>query len=290
MALDELKIGLLRNQVHPLFSNPLQSALPKYSVVEQSAKLASHFVECGSLDRIFLAIWDNGQHGRGWRSTSKPNEVGYEYPPEALDETVPITPADRIRIRNLLKALSDNIYYRLDKTIDHALTHSLTDEKVTDKAFSKGERSRVVIPARMYDSLRKAKACKDVPLLLKLQFEFAVMLVHEISHAMDNLCHGQLGWHHFFGDSVICETGFEIENRLFGGHLTMIFEDWEDPIRWNRYVHNGQRSSLAGVLVSWEYPYQGVVAAYNGHGGLEKRGDLKSIRPLDVACREVCIR
>ena len=65
----------------------------------------------------------------------------------------------------------------------------------------------------------------------------------------------------------------------------MIFEDWEDPIRWNRYVHNGQRSSLAGVLVSWEYPYQGVVAAYNGHGGLEKRGDLKSIRPLDVAWR-----
>ena len=160
MALDELKIGLLRNQVHPLFSNPLQSALPEYSVVEQSAKLASHFVECGSLDRIFLAIWDNGQHGRGWRSTSKPNEVGYEYPPETLDETVPITPADRIRVRNLLKALSDNIYYRLDKTIDHALTHSLTDEKVTDKAFSKGERSRVVVPPECTTVSERPKLAK----------------------------------------------------------------------------------------------------------------------------------
>ena len=286
MALDELRIGLLRNQVHALFSESLRTAVPDYSVVEQSAKLASHFVECGVLDRLFLAIWDNGKHGRGWRSRTNPNKVGYEYPPEDLDETVPITPADRIRVRKLLKTLSDNIYYRVDDKADaHAITHSLINDKVPDKSFSKGERSRVKISVNIYNALRTAQCGKDAALLLRLQFEFAVVLVHEIGHALDNLCHGQLTWHHFFGENAICETGFEIENRLFGGHLTMVYEGWEDPKKYNRYHHGGQRSSMSGVLVLWEYPYQGVVAAYGNHGLLQERGELKAIRRFDVAWR-----
>jgi hypothetical protein len=151
--------------------------------------------------------------------------------------------------------------------------------------FQKGEKSRIYISASMYDTLRDAQGTNDIPLLLKLQFEFAVTLVHEIGHALDNLCHGQLAWNHFCGDSIVCETGFELENRLFGGHLTMFCEGWEDPKKWNRYHHDGQRSSLSGVLVLWEYPYQGAVAAYRDHGSMQTRGELKNIRPLDVAWR-----
>jgi hypothetical protein len=41
---DVLVAGKLTNKIHPLFDTPLRKAVPDFSVVEQSARLASQFI------------------------------------------------------------------------------------------------------------------------------------------------------------------------------------------------------------------------------------------------------
>lgn len=288
---DELVVRKLTNNIHPLFDKPLNDAVlnytlvPDYSLVEQSARLASRFIECGKLDHIFHVISKDVKHTREWWDRTDKTKKGREFLPEEVDDRVSLTKSDRDSVHATLQQLSTSISFTIDKDVTYnAVTDSLDDGTFTDKTFPNGTRSQVRISSTMYEGLKEAIKFRDVPSILKWQFELAIMLVHESAHAYENLFHGKSVDFHFLGNDIITERGFEVEAVLFGGHLTMIYEERSSLVS-RKYVHHSQSSFLKGVLVLWEYPYQGVVEAYRGGGGLEVRSEPEDRRPLDIAWR-----
>jgi hypothetical protein len=279
-----LEASKLTNKIHPLFDNPLRQAVPDFSVVEQSARLATHFIECGSLDRIFIAISNKGKPGRSWQDKKTKWRVGLEIPQEELTKT---KRTDGRRAQDLLIHLSNSISFALDTMVEeHGITESIPNKKHVDSKFPHGEKSKVKIAASLYHDLENAQGTEDTPYLLNLQVDLAITLVHEIGHAIDNQAHGKW-WHgHFLGENIIREVGFDVETRLFGGHLTTLFGGKTDPNAFSRYYHNRQRSALKGILVLWEYPYQSLATAYAGkESHMEIRKQPKDVRSLDVAWR-----
>ena len=279
----------LTNRIHPLFDQPLKKAVDDFSVVEQSARLATQFVECGLLHRLFLAIANEGKPGRAWGETGREEDkyerVGLEIPHSELITT---KKTDGRRAQELLKHLSQSITYALDSaTKDHGATESIQDKHFIDSKFPNGEKSKVKIAASLYEDLKKAQGTEDTPYLFYLQVNLAITLVHEIGHAVDNLAHGKL-WHgHFLGENIIREAGFDIETRLFGGHLTTLFGSKTDPNAiTNRYYHERRPSALRGILVLFEYPYQSLATLYAHHEShMEIRKQPRDVRELDVAWR-----
>jgi hypothetical protein len=92
----------------------------------------------------------------------------------------------------------------------------------------------------------------------------------------------------YFGHNPVAELGFELESWLFDGILTEAFNGGNRGL--GRYRHGNRRtvpSNLRGVLVLWEYPCQSLVEDYVGFGdnGMEKRGEPKDIKALDVGWR-----
>jgi hypothetical protein len=264
-----------------LFDIPLRKAIRDFSVVEQSARLASRFVECGVLDRVFLSIANEGKPGRSWQRRGIEGEVGLEISKEQLDKK---EPTDGAKAQELLIHLSKTISFCLDDTVQcDALTNAIPNKKYRDRQFPNAEKSKVRIARRQYDDLKNAKGTEDTPCLLYLQVNFATTLVHEIGHALDNMAHGRLYYPHFLGENMIWEPGFDVETRLFGGYLTTHFDSEADVVI--RYKHNGRSSELTGILVLWEYPTQGLVETYRSDGTMETRGEPKDVRSLDIAWR-----
>ena len=282
---DVLVAGKLTNKIHPLFDAPLQQAVPDYSVVEQSARLASHFLECGVLNRIFVAISNKGKPGRSWQDKKDKEQVGLEIPQEELTKT---KKTDGRRAQDLLKHLSQSISFTLDHTLKvGGMTESIQNKEDVDPKFPNGEKNIVKIAASLYDDLRSAQGTEDTPFLLHLQVDLAITLVHEIGHAIDNQAHGKLYHGHFLGENIVREGGFDIETQLFGGHLTTLYGGKTDENAFRRYYYkSGQRSALRGILISWEYPYQSLATTYAHHQDhMEIRKHPKQVRPLDVAWR-----
>lgn len=110
----DVKLTKLTNDMHPIFGQCLKQAVPKYSVVEESARLASRFIECGALDHIYLTIANEGKPGNSWRSRVSASQVGLEILLETADEKVP---ADKSKVQELLETLHNSVKYTLDHTI-----------------------------------------------------------------------------------------------------------------------------------------------------------------------------
>ena len=97
----------------------------------------------------------------------------------------------------------------------------------------------------------------------------------------------------FFGnngsDAPISEVGYEFETRLFGGHVTMLFDQSKQKEHREHLFRNpdGSISNLEGVAVLWEWPYNGIVNEYlRNHFFMGVRpGVLSMLRPQDVAWR-----
>lgn len=281
-----LGVPTLTNNIHPLFDEPLRKAVDNYSVVEQSARLASKFIECGTLDHIYLAIANDGSPGRSWRSKGSASKVGLEIPVERLYEK---SPADKSKLRQLLETLCRATSFEFEKITEHAVTDTIRDRTFKAPAFPNAERSKVRINKRLYDDLDKAQGTGDTILIAKLQLELAVTLVHEIGHAIDNLAHGKLHHGHFLGKGIVCEPGFDIETRLLGGRLATLYQGLEREQNQrdfaDQYYFNEKLSNLRGVLVIWEYPDQGVDYEYSKRKGFKTRENVKNVRHLDLAWR-----
>jgi len=82
--------------------------------------------------------------------------------------------------------------------------------------------------------------------------------------------------------------GFEMERRLFGGHVSIMFDDqiyhhYNDGVDW-------RQSAFAGIPVVWRYPYRGLINSYrefDSYIGVRetKRLCFDQIPPYDLAWR-----
>jgi len=138
----------------------------------------------------------------------------------------------------------------------------------------------------MYGRLLTAEdqkgAKKDVPLLLPLRFSLAVLLAHELCHAVRYPSKGDIAMDPFLGkDVAVSERGFEWEIAVFSGRFQVLYGHYdgasnhEDTIKIHNWDHRSSGlSELIGVPVFWNWPDRMTKVSYCKHKlGLWRRND-----------------
>jgi hypothetical protein len=135
----------------------------------------------------------------------------------------------------------------------------------------KKEPSVITFGRKLYDDLvtEEGRQPQDMDLsrLLTLRFLLAVMLTHEVVHALRYAADGDLRMDVFLGTkAVLSERRFELEARLFGGRFEMRFGD-EKNAKYALEIHKKSvgaqvASTLVGVPVIWDWSERLVSAPY----------------------------
>ena len=288
---ETLKLGRLDNDIHDLFKHTLSAAVPDYRVVEQSARLATRFLTCGVLDRYVNTMIDhNARKARLWVDVDDPYlKTGFEFPTHE-NKHESLTDRQQDGVKGFLLLLAGALAYKLDNDLDgDAITEQIGELNIVDPACPNGYRSIVTLSKEQYNALVAARQNPtDLPLLIWLQVKLAVTLIHEVvGHALCNFQFGKSDREPYFGDEIVAEPGFEVEKRIFGGRLSLMYDEAHADERHNVYLyeHNGVQSALRGIPVLWEYPCQGLLEQYRATGSMGLRIPRERVRPLDVAWR-----
>lgn len=113
-------------------------------------------------------------------------------------------------LATLIPSLSQDPFRHLDQTAQHNFPRAMA--------------------ARIRLSASKAQIYEDEP-SLQSQYFLARIIVHELAHVLNKAIHGYRQHEVFCGDSVTNESGFELENALFGGtHETWDLRCFTDRI------------------------------------------------------------
>lgn len=245
-----LQLGRLSNEIHPLFDKgrfcTSEEGGIDYRVIEQPARLVNRFLESEEAFAFFKTtllpegFWQNPKDQRDW----------------AVQYASRIIPADKNeqgKIQAFLNDVADNTVWTVkDVPGCEAVTDQVGKKDVQLPECPYGHKSIIQISKIKYDALASAHSRgDDVPLLLTLRFEFAVMLTHEVAHAAHNFRFGKLDHEPAFGKAGVAELGFELESCLFGGHLARLYTH-VDPAGTETlqvHRHNGKLSDLPGLLV-----------------------------------------
>ncbi|KXT08446.1 hypothetical protein AC579_5611 [Pseudocercospora musae] len=305
-------IRVLTNDLHPIFRKAsddlrlqemvMEEITVNIQALEPSFRLASHFLTCGVLDSFFYTFHNPG---RLERFQDRDNEEYDVVPAEHCRADVSLTDYQRARVQERLRQLAENVEFNIDARLDDGVRTTELREVVKIKGIKRGSkqqpvrfgfRSFVRFGQEAYESLEQIiapGAAVDLPNQLALQFEFAAALVHEVAHIYRNFMIGgysnqQDVGEPFLGDSTVAELGFELEKRLFGGHITRVHPD-----NTNVRVYRGptRPSTLEGILCVLEWPYQQIVYGYEDDAtdddpnAMPVRINPNVIRPLDQAWR-----
>lgn len=281
---ESLPLGALGNDIHVLFQEAQFRDLPNdnFQVLEPSAQLASKFLESGTLDKFFHIIF----HG-STTSAGKIRKVNTrQYVTSDMDPDVEVAAPQIDDVKRSLNQLAKHCHYRIAKEVENQGTTAPLNQTHQIARYPSGCKSEMRISRIGFDKLVEVagKSPIDVPYLLTLQFEMAVLLLHELVHACWHFVNGSEGQNPFFGDSIINELGFEMENVLFGGHLTRIYHD-EAAVK--RYKHNNKKSLLRGIVAVWDWPYQLQAQNYIKDKAVDLlyRKEPIEVRSLDRAWR-----
>ena len=295
-AQNPLVLKGLNGNIHRIF-NLSDIGLHGNKIIDQSAMLATHFLVSGPLDKSFRSMvkhrgkktFDRNfvKAGSAVVQLNKTEDLQYEYNDHMLALEVPLTEEDKDLIQIKLDELVRHLTYERDDTEEST---AFTDCKYTVianpiDADRYGHPSVIQIPGRMIDELTNTSPA-DIPKLTVLQFEFAVMLVHEVGHAFRNYLDGRSYCQPYFGTAPLAEIGYDIEKRMFDGVLGRMYTHKRDDDCQNvyRYEHEGTKSKLIGVLVLLDYPCKSKREQYRGLA-MEVRSEDKLIKDFDTAWR-----
>ena len=123
-----------------------------------------------------------------------------------------------------------------------------------------GFASRIRVDAGLVETLRKLLAIQvpkpaDLNRILRLQFNLAVIMAHEMCHAINNATHQKP--EPFYKGQSMSDLGWAWENEVFGGYIETC---------------NGQHDGTAPLVVC-KFPSQYGIP--NPHAGLYMRRSLK---------------
>jgi len=193
---DELSASDLDNEIHPIFAKDKFSQVD-YSVIETPARLATNLLFFGNLQPTIWTMLNKGEHELVYGA--EPDKIGilrfgafelrsvyYGYPveddvrdPESIDEAM------AEEITDALLNLAGMVKFRRDDEVvgPGAVTVPCFALHLKSWYFDRGVGSTVRISDRLYQRLYDAstKYPEDLAELLTVQFQFAVMLVHELS-------------------------------------------------------------------------------------------------------------
>jgi hypothetical protein len=273
-------LGGLSNDILPIFrlANFPEITRQTYDeVILPCARLASHLLQHSSLDRMFRTIL---VHDPVIRLGERDNEKKplHRYP----DNESPVTAGEKVLIAACLRELAEFVNFRCDEDLprtflrtDAAKGRRLKADPQT--AHLDGRRSTIHYGPGLLETLTEAETTfrqkGDTPLLLAWRFTLAVQLAHEACHALVFAKDGRLpafDTEPFFPGAQWSEIGFTMEEALFGGHFTFVWEDNEahetDAVRQHLRTGPGpdeQVSEFVGLAVLWDLPCTWLARDYH---------------------------
>lgn len=240
METDECNLDI---PIHPIFSRENFSGFTnrQYKQLDSSLRLASHCLKLDSLleyvatmmegDMFVLADDNHVQPGKvdfaqidaldklnceGWPET---RTVRFPKPGQVLDHQM------RSTCKRTLKDFAGMVKFTLNDhhdALNEAAAGPLT--KQLSSQYPRGLLSVVCIPQRYFDQMIEytreyVKCPSDYPWNQRrwLELELADVLLHELGHALQLAFQGSRCSESFYKNSVVCEAGFDITARVFGG-------------------------------------------------------------------------
>lgn len=260
----------LKIEIHPCFSRDKFARRIDWRAIEAAARLATHLLYCPSLNRYHYTWLRGAPSNRRYQETG--SRIG-----KILFQT------DLCDLAAELEEISHMIEYKVSSKHDDYACRPTTRPNAS--FFPRGSNSIIFIGREKYNKLIAALESSDMPCLRYRQFELAVALVHELTHAIMNAKFGgDQTWEPYWGNAAVAESGFELESRLFDGRIGLLYEDGtvqekyqirraaagvrsgritrRDPAN----LRNARKSALRGVLVKWEWPDRAMVEMYSDDG------------------------
>lgn len=288
-------LGDLSNAILPVFRAANFPDVDDYEVIEPSVRLASHLLQHPSLQYMLRTILKHGKLIALGENDNK-GEPLHRYP----HNTRNMTAGDLTLIGKSLDELAEFVTFKENpkRSPEHATTVPI---KKTKKSHRKenlaGLCSRIEYSPALLQTFTQAAEARvedqDIPLLLTWRFTFAVQLAHEVCHALVFAKDGrrkELDTDPFFHRATVAETGFTMEETLFGGSPSLLWCD-EEPTAEGaiRAYHKGEGelSDLVGLSVVWSLPCTWIVRDYQHHKCAlwMREADMDALKPKDVAWR-----
>ncbi|KAK0828562.1 hypothetical protein LTR73_004871 [Friedmanniomyces endolithicus] len=265
----------LRNGIDPMYRDQNFADDIEYEYIEMSARLATRYLKTAETWSAIDKIVNTRQ--KDLINLEEKNDLGqnhYAYPSVSR-----LTLAARQEgVKNALAQVVETVRYMLASAEElQGSTADTSYVETAPKGNQSGKRqwhSEIRLDKQSYRELVACTKSKDDPVrLLILQWSFATSLIHESIHAIcfSRWTRGNNYNEKFFDvdatKAPFAEAGFEVEHRLFGGIMQMIFKDEYSDNRVFRYKYpDGTLSRQQGKLVVFPWPNKTTWNLYKGKG------------------------
>ncbi|KAK1817510.1 hypothetical protein LTR12_008035 [Friedmanniomyces endolithicus] len=265
----------LHNNIDPMYHEKNFAYDIEYKYIEMSARLATRYLKTAETWSAIDKIVNTRQ--KDLTNLEEKNDLGqnhYAYPSVSK-----LTLAARQEgVRNALAQVAETVRFLLaSETELSGSTADTTYVETVPKDIQSEKRqwhSEIRLDKQSYKELVALVKSKDDPVrLLILQWQFATSLIHESTHAIcfTKWTQGNNYNEKFFDADAtkapFAEAGFEVEHRLFGGIMQMMFNNEYKDNRVFRYRYpDGTLSNQQGKLVVFPWPNNTTWNVYKGRG------------------------
>ncbi|KAK0858499.1 hypothetical protein LTS02_009763 [Friedmanniomyces endolithicus] len=273
----------LHNAIDPMYQEKNFAHDIEYKYIEMSARLATRYLQTAETWSAIDKIVNTRQ--KDLTKLEEKNDSGqnhYAYPSASK-----LTLAARQQgVQNALAQVARTVRFLLASATD--LSGSTADTTYVetvpggDQSGKPQWHGEIRLDKQSYRELVACTKSKDDPVrLLILQWQFATSLIHESTHAIcfTKWTQGNNYNEKFFDADAtkapFAEAGFEVEHRLFGGIMQMIFNNEYKDSRVFRYRYpDGTLSRQQGKLVVFPWPNNTTWNIYKGRG-INRRPQVK---------------
>lgn len=283
--------------INPIFSRSnFVSETLVWPVLEPSLRLASRFLQSVQ-QRTMIAVMWRARRAKRTIPGEKDNKGSQleRYPNAAIRRAMQDdSDASTLEIDAIMDELSQCIRLDEAKIATEAKARDGTNtqvraEPLTSQGFTHldGNGGTIYYDTDMYLDLLKATRTplksSDVPNLLILRFQFAITLVHEVMHALQDAIYGELDTDPFHGGDQLAETGFKAECTLFDGQFDVL-SSARSP-RGRTMVRTSMLSEdipseLVGIPLVWRWPCRTTMMRYTHYNlGISARKGWKEKLP-----------
>ena len=281
---NDLKLSDLCNNIHPIFAKELFDRAMNYDVLLVPLRLASLLLEFETLKPMLWTIIRRNvvEAPDAENDDEKARKCAYT----VADDIRELKKMDQNQVSQVaqaLRCLPSMVRYQLDVELPQGCMAKAASGEGPHSAvavsgdgphphFQGGTKSLVKVSDHSYRRLETATkehsdGNPDMAELISVQFNIAVSMVHEITHALYMAVEGAKNYEPFFGASAIAEIGFEAEYRLFGGRPDFYGCGGDQAQRYRLQPGNdGDLSRLKGINVLWEWPENHLVRSYVNMG------------------------
>lgn len=235
-------ISDLQNPIHPIFS---PNKFPKdfnYDAMTTKLRLATRLLECDATAMFATTMVDGDVYPRFRRQapqkytwtdvdhvhSSKPLHVDI-FPNDQYKEPNDTT---RERVKDILNNLSHKCRFEVPKAGMPEFNGGFNIDPSgplpsprSQQNFPRSSRNYLIkINTARYESVRQArKTPRSKQFLLSQQAQLAITIVHEIGHMIATVGSNCLDpkYEVYYKDHAIAEHGYDIENAIFGGQLSL---------------------------------------------------------------------